>query len=241
MEPPEPAIVTTLKSGQPSPSAPQMHYLEAPETHPEWLAFHWSLRAFGLSELAASSVWRQLLHGVKLQEEMNAQIRAHRLSGSGPHPLVHNGPFEQVAQGLGHLLRVEAGHGPMALWVGGYDVATYAQLKGYTTVDATRAGRALSRLELYKDAWAVAPLAKYLAKEFVRRNPEGEAHVFLKTHDPDRALFRRELPAVDKSAPWRPTTWHPVSSEELEAISSWRELATGLSVASPDGAESLGR
>ena len=106
----------------------------------------------------------------------------------------------------------------MALWSGPYDVSAYAQLQGYTTLEATPGGRALSRLELYRDPKAIAPLWKHLSREFVRRNPNGDAHVFLLAHDANRPLYNRALPAVDKSAPFRPTVWHPVSEEELETV-----------------------
>ena len=133
-------------------------------------------------------------------------------------PSTLNGYFERVASALGPFLQVEPGQGPMALWSGPYDVAAYAQLQGYTTLEGTPGGRVLARLELYRDAKAVAPLWKYLSREFVRRNPVGQAHVFVRAHNPRRPLYCRALPAVDKSAPLRPTIWHPVSSEQLEVV-----------------------
>lgn len=106
----------------------------------------------------------------------------------------------------------------MALWSGPYDVSAYAQLQGYTTLEVTPGGRALSRLELYRDPKAIAPLWKHLSREFVRRNPDGDAHVFLRAFETSRPLYNRALPAVDESAPFRPTVWHPVSQEELETV-----------------------
>ncbi len=209
--------MANLKSGSPSTTAAQVHHADRPRTHPEWLLFQWSLRALDVSDFSIEQMWVELLWGVRLQEALNSRLRECRLNRVR-RPSTLNGYFERVASALGPFLQVEPGQGPMALWSGPYDVAAYAQLQGYTTLEGTPGGRVLARLELYRDAKAVAPLWKYLSREFVRRNPVGQAHVFVRAHNPRRPLYCRALPAVDKSAPLRPTIWHPVSSEQLEVV-----------------------
>lgn len=220
---PTPALHAALASGAPSPTASKELHADAPERHPEWLLFQWSWHAFGLPFCAIEVIWQELLHGVQHQERINARLREHRLRAAGtaiPRLAVHNVHFERVARAVGPYLRVAHGQGPMALWAGRFEVGVYAQLRGYTTLEATQAGRALGRLEVYHRPQAVVPLYRYLAREFVRQNPLGEAHVFVRTHDPLGALYRRSLPVVDKDNPSRPTVWHPVGDEELRDLAS---------------------
>lgn len=220
VDPIEPPVLAALKARRSIITAAQVHHVRDPRAHPEWLLFQWSLRALGMGGGVVERTWAELLRGVKLQEDINERLRARRLSSTLPRPSTQNSFYARVAEALGPHLQVEPGRGPMALWSGPYDVSVYAQLQGYTTLEATPGGRALSRLELYRDPKATVPLWKHLSREFVRRNPNGEAHVFLLAHDANRPLYNRALPAVDKSAPLRPTVWHPVSEEELATVRS---------------------
>lgn len=216
----EPALWAAWRTRHPSVTAPQRLDVEHPRAHPEWLLFEWSCRAQGVEEVATEALWRALLQGIKLQEVLNARARARRLGPLGAEPgraAPHNRYFEHVARALGPLLRREVGQGPMALWSRRFELSLHARRLGYATLEATRAGRALGRLEYYRDAGAVVPLWTHLSREFVRQNPEGAAHVFLRG-SPGGALFRRRLPVVDLRAPARPTTWHLVSDEELSAL-----------------------
>lgn len=223
----EPALWAAWRTRQTSATAPPRLDVDHPRAHPEWLLFEWSFRAQGLGEAATEALWRSLLYGIKLQEVLNARARARRLGPLGAEPgraAPYNRHFEQVARALGPLLRREVGQGPMALWSRRYELSLHARRKGYATLEATRGGRALGRLEFYCDAGAVVPLWSHLSREFVRQNPEGAAHVFLRG-SPGGALFRHHLPTVDLAVPARSTTWHLVSDEELSALR--RELTLG--------------
>jgi hypothetical protein len=151
---------------------------------------------------------------VKRQEDIRARNGKTSMTPeekSNPHD-------EKVAKELGPYLRIENGHGPMALWSGGDDVSKYAQMKGYSTLESTPAGRVIAGLELYKDPKAVTPLWNHLSEEFVRQNPKGSAHVFMRTHDPMSVLYRQEIGTIGKLSPDRATVWHPLVGDKLQEL-----------------------
>ncbi|QRN94225.1 hypothetical protein JRI60_34495 [Archangium violaceum] len=217
--PVEQAMGPALSSGKHSTTAAQVLDLKNPLSHPEAPQFQQAFNALGMSEGKTSEVWSDILHGVKRQEEIRANVKESRTTPwtpDKPVPDKSNPHYEKVAQELGPYLRIEDGQGPLALWSGGYDVSKHAQLKGYTTLESTPAGRALSGLEIYKDPKAVTPMWNHLSEEFVRQNPEGTAHAFMRTHDPTSVLYRQEIQTIEKFSPDRPVTWHPLVGDKLE-------------------------
>ena len=70
-----------------------------------------------------------------------------------------------------------------ALWSGGYDVSMYAQGRGYTTLEVTRAGKIYDQLKLFKDFSALGEMWNNISRQFVQ-SAFGEVHVFLRTFDP---------------------------------------------------------
>ncbi|MDC0709465.1 hypothetical protein POL68_13420 [Stigmatella sp. ncwal1] len=200
--PVESVIAPALQQGKPSATAAQRLDADEFQSHPEYPAFKQSFQSLGMSEPQIQKTWDQTLKGVMHQQ---------RLRDSGQHgPNPH---FEQVAQNVAPHLKIEQGHGPLALWSGGYDVSKHAQMNGHTTLESTPAGRVFSGLELYKNPKAVTPLWNHLSEKFVQQNPTGEAHVFMRTHDPRSTLYQQEVPNLKAQDPNRQVTWHPVHTD----------------------------
>ncbi|PTL76616.1 hypothetical protein [Vitiosangium sp. GDMCC 1.1324] len=223
--PVEQAMGPALSSGKHSTTAAQVLDLNNPLNHPDAPGFQKAFTALGMSEAKTQEVWGDILHGVKRQEEIRTHVKESRTTPWTPDkvkPDTTNPHYQKVAQEMGPYLRIEQGQGPLALWSGGYDVSKYAQLKGYTTLESTPAGRALSGMEIYKDPKAVTPMWNYLSEEFVKQNPEGPAHAFMRTHDPSSVLYRRELQTLEKYSPNRPTVFHPLAGDKLEDLQAIR-------------------
>ncbi|KFA91699.1 hypothetical protein [Archangium violaceum] len=220
--PVEQAMGPALASGKHSTTAAQVLDLKAPLSHPDAPQFQKAFTALGMSEAKTAEVWSDILHGVNRQEQIRADVKANRLTPSSldkPRPDTSNPHYEKVAHELGPHLRIEQGQGPLALWSGGYDVSKHAQLKGYSTLESTPAGRALSGLEIYKDPKAVTPMWNHLSEEFVRQNPRGPAHALMRTHDPKSVLYRQELQTL---APDRPVVFHPLVGDKLGDLQAVR-------------------
>ncbi|MCY1074120.1 hypothetical protein [Archangium lansingense] len=223
--PVEQAMGPALSSGKHSTTAAQKLDLNAPLSHPDAPEFQKAFTALGMSEAKTAEVWSDILHGVKRQEQIRADVKTSRTTPSTldkPKPDTSNPHYEKVAQELGPHLRIEEGQGPLALWSGGYDVSKHAQLKGYTTLESTPAGRALSGLEIYKDPKAVTPMWNHLSEEFVRQNPQGPAHAFMRTHDPKSVLYRQELQTLEQLSPNRPVVFHPLVGDKLQDLQAVR-------------------
>ncbi|WP_257456078.1 hypothetical protein [Archangium lipolyticum] len=213
------AMGPALSSGKHSTTAAQTLDLKNPLSHPDAPQFQNAFTALGMNEAKTAEVWGDILHGVKRQEEIRANVKESRTTpwtADKPIPDKSNPHYEKVAHELGPYLRIEEGQGPLALWSGGYDVSKHAQLNGYTTLESTPAGRVLSGLEIYKDPKAVTPMWNHLSEEFVKQNPEGPAHAFMRTHDPTSVLYRQEIQTLEKFSPDRPVTWHPLVGDTLK-------------------------
>ncbi|WNG33690.1 hypothetical protein F0U61_08640 [Archangium violaceum] len=219
--PVEQAMGPALSSGKHSTTAAQVLDLNSPLSHPDAPEFQKAFTALGMSEAKTAEVWGDILHGVKRQEQIRADVKESRTSpytSDKPKPDTSNPHYEKVAHEMGPYLRIEDGQRPLALWSGGYDVSKYAQLNGYTTLESTPAGRALSGLEIYKDPKAVTPMWNHLSEEFVRQNPQGEAHAFMRTHDPKSVLYRQELQTIEQYSPNRPVVFHPLVGDKLQDL-----------------------
>jgi hypothetical protein len=159
---------------------------------------------------------------VKRQEQLRADVKANKgksSAPSAPRPDPANNPhYQKVAAELGPYLRIPQNQGPLALWSGGYDVSRYAQQKGYTTLESTPAGKSLSGLEIYKAPKAVTPMWNHRSEEFVKQNPHGPAHAFIRTHDPTSVLYRQEVQTLQKQSGNRPLIWHPLVGDKLENL-----------------------
>ncbi|QRK12663.1 hypothetical protein JQX13_23090 [Archangium violaceum] len=223
--PVEQAMGPALSSGKHSTTAAQVLDLNSPLSHPDAPAFQKAFSALGMSDAKSAEVWGDILHGVKRQEQIRADVKESRttpFTPDKPRPDTSNPHYEKVAQEMGPYLRIEQGQGPLALWSGGYDVSKHAQLKGYTTLESTPAGRALSGLEIYKDPKAVTPMWNHLSEEFVRQNPQGPAHAFMRTHDPKSVLYRQELQTIEQFSPNRPVVFHPLVGDKLQDFQAVR-------------------
>ncbi|WP_225411319.1 hypothetical protein [Stigmatella hybrida] len=208
--PVESAIAPALQQGRPSSTAAQRLDADEFQSHPEYPAFKNSFQSLGMNDAQIDKTWNQTLKGVMLQQR-------YRESGQhGPNP-----HFAQVADNVAPHLKIEPGGGPLALWSGGYDVSKHAQMNGHTTLESTPAGRVFSGLELYQNPKAVTPLWNHLSEKFVQQNPTGDAHVFMRTHDPRSTLYQQEVPNLMAQDPNRNVTWNPLhtgSDGKLQGI-----------------------
>jgi hypothetical protein len=171
--------------------------------HPEHAAFARALE--GLAEPAKiEALWTLTIEGVRFQKDLNAQNRR-----AAPNPHYH-----QLAQELGALL--DAGGKP-ALWSGGYDVSMYAQNRGYRTLEVTAAGKMFDQLKLFRDFSTLGPLWNAISTKFVS-SFTGEAHVFVRTVDKSKVLFRQELTEAVRLDGLQAMKWHVMKGTDLSTL-----------------------
>ena len=98
---------------------------------------------------------------------------------------------------------------PLAFWTGGFDVSLYAQSKGFTTLEKTKAGQVFSALMLYSHWKPLGSLWNHLSLEFVK-NCGDTAHVFFRVQDPVSVLERQELREISSSRDVQTIIFHPM-------------------------------
>lgn len=212
----------------PGPDAPDRHHTADPTAHPEWPLFHTLMTEAGFSKDVVQSLWQLVLGGLREQETINPASADPTLTRTERRRRREdNSWYHQAVE----MLRENNGFATpkMALWSGGLDVCRYAQSKGYTPMEFTRAGKAFNELEYHRDWQLQGPLWNILSKFYVEQ-ATGPVHIFLRTYDPDSVLMGREVPHLRQLQRINPDVellWHPLYTTEhgqIMEISRNREL-----------------
>lgn len=173
--------------------------MQDPFSHPEYPIFKKEMRKCVDDEAKIDQMWTLTVKGIDLQLKFN---NANRKNDANPF-------FEELANLLNRegLLSPNE-HEPFALWSGGFEISLYAQSKGYTTLEKTKAGLIFDTLLLYPSWSLLGPLWNSLSSEFAK-NSNDDAHIFFRVHDPLSVLERQEIPQIIKS-PKAKITFHPI-------------------------------
>ncbi|MFF4172733.1 hypothetical protein [Streptomyces sp. NPDC001744] len=206
---------TSVQRKVPGGGAPEEHYADNPSAHPEWALFQGLMKTAGFSQDTVEGLWQLILGGLKEQENINAGWKSEKLTRAELRPLLDsNGWYEQGIK----MLRENKGFVTpnMALWSGGLDVCKYAETKGYTPMEFTRAGKVLNELEYHKDWRLQGPLWNLLSKFYVSQ-ATGPVHIFLRSYSPESVLIGQEVPQLQQLQRFRPDVeliWHPLYTTE---------------------------
>jgi len=179
--------------------------------HPEWQMFSKMMRDVGVGPLKINQAWGLLMNGFQTEE---------RLRSAGQGNKDNNPDYQALAKLLGDELRIDGGTS-LALWSGGFAVSEYARAKGHTTLEFTKAGRAIDKIQFHKEWKLQAPLWNSLSRAFVhQRSPD--IHIYIRAWQPTSVLIRQEVPHL-----------RDVQSIFGTSRLHWHALYTGTLVPSP--------
>lgn len=222
----------------PGKNAPGEHYVQNPAGHPEWPLFHRLMLEGGFSENVVQNLWQLLVGGLLEQEKINLKSPDPSLTRTQKRVLrAGNDWYQQAIQ----MLRENKGFATskMALWSGGLDVCKYAESKGYTPMEFTRAGKVFNQLEYHKDWVLQGPLWNALSKFYVEQ-ANGPVHIFLRSYNPDSVLIGQEVPELHMLQRINPDVqllWHPLYTTEkgeIKEVSPQRKLVADATYTSRD-------
>lgn len=168
---------------RPGNNAPQQIYTNM-YAHPEWPKFSQVMRQAGVGPLKINQAWGLMMSGLATQERLFLQGRKGE----------KNPEYAALAELLGEELKLRQGTS-LALWSGGFAVSEYAHKKGHTSLEFTKAGKAIDQLELHKNWSLQAPLWNALSVAFVQ-HASPDVHIYIRAWDPDSVLIRQEVPGL---------------------------------------------
>jgi hypothetical protein len=153
--------------------------------HPEWLKFFAMMKEAGLGAVKINLAWQLLMKGLETEE---------RLLRSGQANSDNNPEYKALAKLFGEELKIDPGTS-LALWSGGFAVSQYARAKGHTSLEFTKAGRAIDQLEFHREWKLQAPLWNALSRAFVHQ-PSPNVHIYIRAWQPNSVLIRSEVPGL---------------------------------------------
>jgi hypothetical protein len=209
----------------PTANAPDRTFSSNIYAHPEWPTFSKMMREVGIGPLKINQAWGLLMQGFETED---------RLRSTGQGNRDNNPEYQALAKLLGEELKVDAGTS-LALWSGGFAVSEYARAKGHTTLEFTKAGRAINQIQFHKEWKLQAPLWNSLSRAFVhQRSPD--IHIYIRAWQPSSVLIRQEVPHLRDVQSIFGTSilhWHALYTGTLvpSAGQSWLAVDAGNSAA----------
>lgn len=230
--------VPVVQRKYPGPNAADRHHTDDPTAHPEWSMYRALMTDAGFSENVVENLWSLLIGGLREQETINSASAEPSLTRTQRRLRREGNEWYQQAI---EMLRENSGFTTprMALWSGGFDVCTYAQSKGYTPMEFTRAGKVFNELEFHKNWDLQGPLWNALSK-FYAAQATGPVHIFLRSYSPDSVLIGQEVPQLRRLQRIHPEVeliWHPLYTDEkgrIREVSRDRELVDDAPYATRD-------
>jgi hypothetical protein len=138
---------------------------------------------------------------------------------------------------LAEELKIDPGTS-LALWSGGFAVSEYARAKGHTTLEFTKAGRAINQIQFHREWKLQAPLWNALSRAFVhQRSPD--IHIYIRAWQPTSVLIRQEVPHLREVQSIFGTStlhWHALYTGTLvpSTGSSWQAVEANTSPAAKE-------
>jgi hypothetical protein len=194
----------------PTANAPDKIFSANIYAHPEWPTFSKMMKEVGIGPLKINQAWGLLMKGFETEQ---------RLRSAGQGNKDNNPEYQALAKLLGDELKIDAGTS-LALWSGGFAVSEYARAKGHTTLEFTKAGRAINRIQFHKEWKLQAPLWNTLSRAFVHQGSP-DIHIYIRAWQPTSVLIRQEVPHLRE-----------VQSIFGTATLHWHALYTGTLVPS---------
>jgi hypothetical protein len=143
------------------------------------------LEGVGLSKAASGEVWNLVLEAYPKDENIPEER------------VVRESMYAAAARIMNDHLNIKQSTKNMALWSGGIDTKNYAEQRGFTMLESSNVGRALTRIQGATGfpKGALWSLFDQFTKIFVRR-AAGDVHVFMRNHDVGSSLFQTEFPIL---------------------------------------------
>uniref|UniRef100_A0AAU2A1D2 Uncharacterized protein n=1 Tax=Streptomyces sp. NBC_00093 TaxID=2975649 RepID=A0AAU2A1D2_9ACTN len=232
------AVQTVVQRKWPGPNAADRHHTDDPTAHPEWAMYRTLMTDAGFSANVVENLWSLLVGGLREQETINSASADPSLTRTERRLRREGNDWYQQAI---EMLRENSGFTTprMALWSGGFDVCKYAQSKGYTPMEFTRAGKVFNELEFHRNWGLQGPLWNALSK-FYAAQATGPVHIFLRSYSPDSVLIGQEVPQLRQLQRIHPEVeliWHPLYTDEqgrIREVSRDRELVDDAPYATRD-------
>lgn len=198
----------------PTSNAPDKIYSSNIYAHPEWSTFSRMMREVGIGVLKINQAWGLLMKGFETEE---------RLRNAGIGNKDNNPEYQALAKLLGEELKIDPGT-TLALWSGGFEVSEYARAKGHTTLEYTKAGRAINKIQFHKEWKLQAPLWNTLSRAFVQQ-ASPDIHIYIRAWQPTSVLIRQEVPHLREVQSIFGTSrlhWHALYTGNLvQSTASW--------------------